>query len=526
MTPRSRWFVIAAFVTVLCAAALHAKSAPMGAIAPAAADTPSHGWAVIERRGGPHLVHVPPREPILGAAAADAGVIRPVRGLAEWPDALAAINDRVYLFYPATPATDEGSSWRPVFSLRAVPSAIAGMWVDLPSGLLDSLPALPANGRLIGVAAHERTLHALERSPARLALWSLDTERASAGWREVDLPEQLRASEPRDVAIASHADGVIIAIQRAEDSAAYIVEPTGEIRELAIRDWPLFWGAYWRAGFGRELLAAAPEDASANNTSEPLTLTRIGAAGSTAMASLADAGAGAILVLPSPGRLVLVRKSESGGESAPITPISTFEMSLLTGRVLHDGPGGSSVAVPVSELRAITVLLVLMMATVLIVIIRPDPGHAWSIPEACSLADPGRRLIASIFDLVLVAMILAPAFGVSARQILTLEVLIHPGGVWLSLPATAVAGWISMSVWEALLGLTPGKLVTGCRVRRSIPGPPVRVSLFWCLVRNAMKWLTPPIAALALFDPEGRHRGDAAAGAVVVTPSPGTPIES
>ncbi|MEM9372761.1 MAG: RDD family protein [Planctomycetota bacterium] len=499
-----------------------AQPPPLGAVGPSVSERPSHGWAVIERRGEPFLLHLAPREPGAMHEAAEPGSVRPVRALAEWPDALAGLEDRVFLFYPPEPAADSEGSFRPVFSIRAVPSAIGGMWAQVPAGLMDSLPALPARGRLIGVAAHGTSVSVLERSAGHIALWSFDADSSPAVWEQIELPPALTADEPNALAIMSYSDGLLIARRDSTGSRAWVMRQPDGWTETQIDGWSRFWSAHWRHGFGREILVATPDHDAGHESGRGLSLWRLGTASPTRLAGLGGGTPGAPVVLPTPGRLVIVRQQAGGDAASPPAAIDALELSLITGRSLHDGPAANSARVPVGELRMLAVALVLMMVFVLVVIVRPDPQRAWSVPDGWVLADPGRRLIASLADLMLIAWVLSPAFGVSMRQILTLEVLVHPSPAWLSVPATAVSGWIAMSVWEATLGLTPGKFMTGIRVRRASSGPGIRVSLFWCLVRNAMKWLSPPVAMLALFDQTGRHRGDAAAGAVVVTPDRGT----
>jgi len=45
-----------------------------------------------------------------------------------------------------------------------------------------------------------------------------------------------------------------------------------------------------------------------------------------------------------------------------------------------------------------------------------------------------------------------------------------------------------------------------------------RIPLWAAIVRNMIKWLVPPVAALVLLDPERLHRGDRATRTLVVAP--------
>ena len=78
------------------------------------------------------------------------------------------------------------------------------------------------------------------------------------------------------------------------------------------------------------------------------------------------------------------------------------------------------------------------------------------------------------------------------------------------------------SVMEAGFGRSPGKALLGIEVVRmsrgesAFTGLVVRPSLVMCLVRNAIKWIMPPVAMLGLLDPELRHRGDVLSRSAVV----------
>jgi len=73
------------------------------------------------------------------------------------------------------------------------------------------------------------------------------------------------------------------------------------------------------------------------------------------------------------------------------------------------------------------------------------------------------------------------------------------------------------TVAESVFGTTAGKLLLGCRVARAAGvGGPRRVGAGAAFVRNLVKWALPPVAALALLETSGRHRGDLLARAVVL----------
>lgn len=490
------WFALVAW----CGPA----SAQVGSRGAAEERGPSHGWVVLDSERGAVLVHVPPRDAGAGHGQAEPGTARRVRLLNEQPDAMVAVGDRLYLFFPHG-ATAEGSVRR-VLSLRAVPSGIDGLWSDVPRGLLDPVPSLPTADRIVGATAGGGRVWVLTRGLGAVGLWRLDQD----GWTSVELPPE--PAEPVGLALVGFGDGVLVASRDDSGTSAWSIGGADAAWEpVDFADWAPFWEARWRAGFGAGVVAIVPAVPGGS------VVWSLSPGGSWRLGEIGDS-AGVPVLLPSAGRLVVLRAGEDG-------TIESRELSVVTGRTVFDGARAPPVAMPANEFRLIVLVVLLTAAAALFVIIRPGSERSWGVPDGWALADPGRRLLASVVDVLLVAWIVAPAFGVSARQVLTLEVLIHPSEAWLAIPATLVGGWVAMSVWEALLGLTPGKAVLGVRVFRARAGAPVRVTLFWCLVRNAVKWLLPPVAAAAMLDPQGRHRGDVTAGAVVVVRARGAELD-
>ncbi|MFK7883092.1 MAG: RDD family protein [Phycisphaerales bacterium] len=471
--------------------------AQVGSVSAARGTGPSHAWAVIERDGEPLLIHVPPRDSIAGASLGEAGSVRPIRTLNAAPDAMVAVGDRLYLFFP--PSGSSAGTVRRVLSLRSVPASIQGLWTDVPHGLLDSMPTMPGVGRLAGVAADpEGRVYALTRATGEIALWSLEGH----DWARVELPSGFAASEPIALAMVSFGDGLLVASRDRDTSTGWSRSAGGEWSPFTFDAWDQFWDATWRLGLGSAVMVGVPSDDQTES------IWSLGSAGSHRIGVLRRTLGSAVVLQPQSGRIASIRPDDSG--------LAIQELSAITGRVVYEGPVPSSVRVPVNEFRMIVIMVLLVMSTALFVIIKPGSERPWTVPDGTALADPGRRLLATIADVVVIAWMLTPVFGVSIRQILTFEVLVLGGNAWLAIPALAVSGWISMSIWESLLGATPGKFLLGMRVTLAKAGPGQRVPFFWCLVRNGVKWLVCPAAMLALFDPQGRHRGDAAARAVVV----------
>lgn len=490
---------------ILLCSCIAPAMAQVGSVSAARSDVPSHAWAAVERDDGVLIVHVPPRDSDGISEPADPGSVRPVRPIKEMPDAIAGVGDRAYLFFPPS-GTPQGPIRR-VLSFRSVPAGLAGMWTDVPHGLLDPMPPLRARGRLIDVAADPAgVLYALTRGPGEIQLWAMHDDE----WHGVELPETLPQTEPLAIAMLSFGEGVLLAERDADRTRAWTRDAAGVWASFELDDWSRFWQATWRRGMGQEVVVGVPGE----SPDQPAAVWSLAPGRETKLGNVEATPGGATVLLPSSGRLVALRPSEEG--------MTLQELSLVSGRVIFEGEAPSTVPLPVGEFRLIVLTVLLVMSAALFVIIKPGEERPWTVPDGWVLADPGRRLLATLFDVVLTASIVAPVFGVSTRQLLIGEVLVHGGHAWVALPTLAVSGWIAMSVWESLLGLTPGKFVMGLRVYRATAGPARRVPIFWCLVRNGVKWLVFPAAMLALADPQGRHRGDAAAGAAVVSGEPPT----
>lgn len=487
-----------------------AQVASVGHAQPSPPSPPSHGWVMLDCESGPLLAHLPPREATGGPRAGWSGVVRPVRPVRETPEAMAGVGDHVYLIYPVRETRD--GPIRRVLTVRAVPAGVRGLWTDVPYGSFGPAPVLPGEGRLVDIAVTggvgEGRVFALQQRAGVVTLHRMDRR----AWVQTPLPPELAQIEPVGLAMVSWGDGALLCVRDGGGSRAWRLKPDGSWEPTMLADWGRFWDARWRRGWREEVILGVAEPGG------QLGVWSVGREHAWRLGELEDRAGSAAVVLGSSGRLVLVDLDKGGAARVR-------EMSLVTGRTVFEGSAAHKGPVSNGEFRLIVVMLLLVMGAALFVIVRPSGDEGVALPDGWALADPGRRLIASMIDALLTAWVVAPVFGVGLREIITLEVLVHPDASWLAVPATLAVGCVAMSVWEFLLGLTPGKLMTGLRVFRAAPGEPRRLGLFWCLVRNSIKWLIPPVAAMALADPQGRHRGDSAARAVVVTraalPEPG-----
>ncbi|MEM0983794.1 MAG: RDD family protein, partial [Planctomycetota bacterium] len=215
------------------------------------------------------------------------------------------------------------------------------------------------------------------------------------------------------------------------------------------------------------------------------------------------------------GRVVLLSRADED-EVRLVGPYRSAEVSLIDGSVLYEGPVRRDLPVSPNEFRLLALGLLGLMATALVICLRPAPeDRPVVLPEGTALAEPSRRFAASGVDLLIAAVIAGRLYGVGPIQVLTFQVLLRGDESWQAIPMTPVIGCVIGTLLEATLGGTIGKLLSQCRVVSSEPGNR-SIGLLRSLTRNVVKWALPPVAVLAIGDRSGRHRGDAMARAVVV----------
>jgi uncharacterized RDD family membrane protein YckC len=225
----------------------------------------------------------------------------------------------------------------------------------------------------------------------------------------------------------------------------------------------------------------------------------------------------AIALLDDTDSFVVASYAPLGDDPDAERTIELTEFGGTSGEVLFAGAPAVSAPVSVEEFRFLVAMMILVMSGVLVVVILPDRADAMHLPEGTALADPGRRLLATLIDVFIVTSVVGATAGVSAIDIVTGAIIVHPGNAWTIFPMTIIAGVLYATSAEYLVGATPGKVIMGLRLVAAEPGAPKRPKLWRVLVRNIIKWVLPPVAALAMIDPESLHRGDRTSRTLVVT---------
>ena len=490
-------------------------------------DTQTHSWAVYENANDEILlVHLPPRDVDANAQIpiepAKPGELHAVRPLNRFPDAIAAIENRVYLVFP--PSLTPRGQIRRVFSGQAIASPVGAIWGFMPAGRLDSEPAITIPGQVDALVATSDTLWVLLNDDGQddeqgEGQYTLLTMKKNA-WEPVDLPAT--GALPDDAAerwTISALGSMLIAIDQSDPDAMQLFGFDAKTKAWSLMDWPRIGvpdGRFQILAGTRSLIVVDWDQ------HEQARIRTWSHAGIFTIADGVDLPVDIELaVLSSVNRLIGLVASDRSDEHPPSQDpvgIQVYELDLLDGSLVYAGDPVVSTPVSEAEMRFLMGMMILIMAGVLVVVILPDKTDAMGIPDGFELADPGRRLMATMVDVFLISLMVGLIFDVRVIEIITLGVIARSDDTWLAIPSVMISGIVVMSLMEWLVGASPGKFFMGIRVVRAQGGPMQRIPLWAAIVRNIIKWVLPPVAALALVDPEMLHRGDRATRTIVAAP--------
>jgi len=450
----------------------------------------THGWLILDHPAegaDAALVHLPPR----GGGGAEPGSARRARVLARTPDAIAARGDTVVVIQHPAETDDPGPPVRRLGELRAVPTPVQGVWAFDPADRLRPVAPLIVEGDVRGAAFDGETLVVLladAEGTHRLA--RLDGNEWTLEPLSVTGDARLLADAGRAVIVTLDADALAV---RAIDGASFgrlDAAPAGRLPDL-FAGGDLLWVldarvVSWRPG-----------------------------AESTHAIALADAPRGPVAAVAlgvRGGRLALLTDPAPEGPSSHLIA----EYALSTGRTLYAGPVLRTLPVSPAEFRLLAAFLVALTVGTLLVALRPagDPGVC-ALPDGWALAEPVRRISATLIDLVLAVGLVG--YASDGGRPLTIIALVVDPTAWLAIPAVLSVASSMTIACELVFGRSIGKVVCGCRVVRC--GATLDRPGFGPVVaRNLIKWFLSPLTVLSLIDGSGgRHRGDTLAGTVVVT---------
>lgn len=484
-----------------------------------------HAWAVLatgDAKTPALLVHLPPRAAQDDATrGAPAGSLRKVQTFSAMPLGLAAAERDVILAFAAQA---DGAAKRQVLSTSARPAEAFGQWYYEPVGRLRTLAPVPDDGELLDFAQGAPGPVALLRhggpESASYQVLMLHDDR----WRSLPFPTLAPDDVPQ---LVGDGRGVSVVVRRAEETIWWRARVSPPAPLLAPADEP---APPLEATWNPVSLAPAPEGAAV--------WFFVMNEGLLAIARTPDAHHLDRLL---PGRRLPLARIDGAPDSAVPVPMresdglallwvdaatsapQMLEFSTLTGELRHQGPARLSGPVSPGEFRVIALAMVVVMTVILLFLLRRDPEHiAVRLPAEAALCPPLLRLAAAGVDMVLTLVITALILGVSVGDLLSVRMLASDEPARWGIFLAVGLGWTGATLTEGLFGVTPGKFLVGARVVR-IDGTLVPVGLARAAVRNACKWLAPPLAMLAAFSPDFRHRGDVLSGACVAVRRPAAP---
>ncbi len=502
----------------------------------------SHGWFVTQTDSvSPWaLMHVTPRKAPdeIEIASRPRGLSVPGQArfampLESLPIALAAVEDALYLVFGAdTPGAEGG---RRVYRVRAVRDR-AGSWTTLPAGGIELVGVLPGEGELLGFGASERGPLAILRDSADATVWLL----ADDEWRRILTPKGLASQLSEAIAVDVH--------QAVHSARLLIRGSSGWSRWTVVLQWPSR-----DSQAAREDAVSTPWDSPRGDlplawTCDDIPLPRLDGREIDKVLDTGDAmwlvawdaknGLGvrrlaedaewkqieraprraATLVLDDVDHVFVAwTADDASGSFARIG----WELDLDQGLVVYEGELKLGGPVSRSEYRFLVFVLIVVTASTLAFVLRPEDKRAFHLPYGFSLPGTMRRMMAASLDIGLSLAIshfvfraLGDDMGAMDPDRLTFFDL---------LTGALVCCFVLGVTGESVGGRTPGKLLLGLRVihvTTDASGQPIpRAASFGrILLRNTLKWVAFPLAILGALDSEGRGRPDQLAGTVVVLP--------
>lgn len=556
--------LVLALLALLCHAPA-ARAADPGVFTLGTADE-SHGWLVVSEpgTGTPVLVHIPPRAaepgPSGAARASSDGTIRLAMRLKQLPAAVVGVGPRAYLVFE--PRGRNSQRERAVMSQDAIRARLGDTWSSDPVGRLRVHPSLPGDGTLLGLAdagfGPAALLVGVGAEPdaasdgSKGESYSLRVL-AGDGWREVQLPKGFSAADRLITwrggpALLSHDAGALVVhvghiqppetpqLKDAPDPSDEDAPPpppppplqadwTREVWAADVLDgWFGAAGLERVVGVGPDLVAVRPTSTGFDLAT--LTNSRVWPLAHVDM----ECSEFGVAALDSTSRIIVLGVTIAADPAKENPGQTLAEVSSATGAILYSGPPRSQLPISASDFRFMVAGLLAVMVVVLVMVTRPPAAGEIVLPENTALAEPGRRFAASMADLAVAIMIGSRLADVPVSE-LVLPITWFTDQGLTAIGLTLAAGIVLSTIGEVMWGRSIGKFMMGCEIISSrqpptpADAPPAdpdaavifaRPPFHLLLLRNVVKWLLPPVAAIALVDPSGRHRGDMIAGVAVI----------
>lgn len=516
--PATSLLALLAAIALICGSA--AGSAERSDVLPAASSA-EHIWFLADAPtpgGAVELCHHAP--------APDGPYVEALMTLPRRPEALAAWGDELWLVFTGEPAARDRQ--REVYGLRVRRHPVHGGYETEPRNRLDLLGSLPGEGKLAGFAGSARGPVALLVPPQRAGAAVRASEEAAASepvlqqpllvqwsagqWTGIELPGGFQAGTTSHLA-AGGADGEVLFIVAGPDSAGE------EGSRLLVRDPSGSWSLTdlsLEAGHIRSLTRAGSQ------------LAAVIASARDERCQLAYVRPKLLLPLAAFDRPALpwtalglrdgLRIVACGGlDSATIQPVDGLTGHLGERRSLGKKPADIAAMLRMPLLLAITVFVLVM-----VIRFRPAGRPPVSLPAGHMPLPPLPRLGALVLDMVPGGVVAMLVFSCRPADLFGLPLMTttFEDSVPYILMASITLGHSTFGelLWQRSLG----KAMVGANIVAADGCPP---GMGRILLRNLTKYLIvliPPLAVLALMDPNLQGLDDLAGRTVVVRKAAGS----
>lgn len=170
------------------------------------------------------------------------------------------------------------------------------------------------------------------------------------------------------------------------------------------------------------------------------------------------------------------------------------------GGVVHHGPVLAAQPISFRQVELLAVVFVSILLSIAVFLFKPSAlqRDGVRLPHGAALADPPRRILAFVGDLIPAVLLAGWIWGIAPARMLEPAVVLHaPDGVRPLLTAAVILiGHSTLS--EAAFGRTIGKALFRCR---TVAAEGARPKFHQALIRNTVKVLCPPIALFAVLNP-------------------------
>jgi uncharacterized RDD family membrane protein YckC len=453
------------------------------------------------------------------ALAMDGPYATTLKTLPRLPIAMAAWENDLWLVFEPTDAAQQVR--REVYHVEARRSPVMGGYYAEPQDRLELLPTMPGVGRLIGMVGSARGPIALIVPEGGTSSTERSDEGPPAGpkvdeptiiqlrgtrWEPIEPPTEVDLAGARHLAAAGEAGDLLMILVGPDDTGAgeltvCLWEPGGRWRVETVEQ---------KVGPIRGLTRIGAQVVA--TLAGKGTTCRLAVLRPTLLAALASFdrpdGRWTVLGLRDGARII----AQNGDAAATVRRVSFPEGEVGKKEAFRRQPTDT-----MNWLRVVVMLAVAIFGLVLVAVLKPTSPAPVKLPPNSAAASATGRLGALAIDMLPAIVLTYLVLKVPPLTLLVNLPLVTPT-FEDSVPYIVMA-CLTMAhslPTEVITRRTLGKSLLGLRVAAAEGGDPSAIRL---LVRNVMKWiivLVPPLAVIALVNPNLQGLQDLLGRTVVI----------